>query len=70
MAAEARALGRGGVSIAARASALSRPAVYRTLAGLDVPPAEPERVRRGGGRRRAAVKDPQLLADLERHYVP
>jgi hypothetical protein len=71
VAAEARALGRGGVSVAARASGLSRPTVYRALADLDTPEVDPSRSRRsGGGRRRAVVKDPRLLDDLERLLDP
>ena len=69
VAAEARALGRGGVSIAARAAGVSRPTVYRALTELDAPVSDPQRVRAaGGGRRKAVDKDPRLLADLE-HLV-
>jgi hypothetical protein len=70
-AAEARALGRGGVSMVARAAGLSRPTVYKALAELDAPPAERERVRAaGGGRKKAVDRDPGLLADLERLVDP
>jgi hypothetical protein len=71
VAAEARALGRGGVSVAARASGLSRPTVYKALAELEAPQTDPDRARHiGGGRRRAVVKDPRLLTDLERLVDP
>ena len=71
VAAEAKALGRGGVSVVARASGLSRPTVYKAMAELDAPEADPDRARRaGGGRKRVVVKDPRLLADLERLVDP
>jgi hypothetical protein len=71
VAAEARALGRGGVSVVARAAGLSRPTVYRALAELDAPADDSDRVRAvGGGRRKAVDKDPRLLADLERLVDP
>jgi hypothetical protein len=71
VAVEARALGRGGVSIAARAAGMSRPTVYRALAELDAPAFDPEQVRGpGGGRRTAVDKDRRLLADLERLVDP
>jgi transposase len=71
VAAEARVLGRGGVSVVARASGLSRPTVYRALAELDAPPADLQYARAaGGGRRRLVDKDPRLLVDLERLVDP
>ena len=71
VAVEARALGRGGVSIAARAAGVSRPTVYKALAELDAPAGDPRQVRApGGGRRKAVDKDPRLLADLERLVDP
>jgi DNA-binding phage protein len=68
-AAEAVAAGRGGVSAVARITRIARSTIDRGLAELR---GEPERssassrVRRaGGGRKRATVKDPTLLADLK-----
>ena len=64
--AEARALGRGGVSAVARAAGVSRPTVAKAVAELDAPREHPRRVRRpGGGRKRLADKDPGLVAALE-----
>ena len=66
--AEAKALGRGGVTAAARAAGVSRPTVQRALAELAEPP-EPmatARSRRpGGGRKRAVDLDPGLVDALE-----
>ncbi len=45
VAAEAATLGRGGVSVAARASGLSRPTVYRGLVELDEPAFDAGRAR-------------------------
>ena len=71
VAAEARAVGRGGVSVASRASGLSRPTVYKGLAELDGEVFGPDRVRApGGGRKKVADTDPRLLADLERLVDP
>ncbi len=64
--AEARALGRGGVSLAARATGLSRPTVHKALAELAGPPLADGRVRqRGGGRKRSRERDPELEAALD-----
>ncbi|SRR6266511_4377141 len=66
VAAEAAALGRGGVSVAARASGLSRPTVYKGLAELDEPALDAGRARAaGGGRKRVVQTDPGLVAALE-----
>jgi transposase len=71
VAAEARALGRGGVSIASRASGLSRPTVYKGLAELGGQVLPPDRVRAGGGgRKKVTDTDPRLLADLQRLLAP
>jgi hypothetical protein len=71
---EARAVGRGGISLVAKATGLS-PARIRdglkeleALAGTVSPAAKPrrERIRRpGGGRKPSVEKDPQLLGALE-----
>jgi len=66
--AEAKALGRGGVSAAARAAGVSRPTVQKALAELAEPPESmtPQRSRRGGGGRKRAVDlDPGLVDALE-----
>jgi hypothetical protein len=71
VAAEARALGRGGITRVARAAGLSRPTVQAALRELDQPVQAPERVRRpGGGRKKAQEIDPALLTDLEALVEP
>src|SRR3954451_8290817 len=69
---EARALGRGGISLVAAATGLSRPTIHRGLAVLNSSPdalkdADPERTRirrTGGGRHRLSTGDLTLLKDL------
>ena len=66
--AEAKALGRGGVSVVARAAGVSRPTVHKALVELAGPPVlmTPARSRRaGGGRKRAVEVDPGLKDALE-----
>jgi hypothetical protein len=75
---EARALGRGGISLVAAATGLSRPTIRRGLAELNTGPRDTEenarehaRIRRrGGGRPRLSVGDRSLLADLRRLVDP
>ena len=63
---EARALGRGGVSLVARATGISRPTVHKALEELEAPPLGGGRVRRpGGGRKRLSATDPELAAALD-----
>jgi hypothetical protein len=63
---EARVMGRGGVSLVARATGISRPAIYRGLEELDQPPRLDGRVRRqGAGRKSLREKDPELEAALD-----
>jgi transposase len=67
VATEARALGRGGIALVARATGISTSTIGRGLRELRsrvrLPPG---RVRRpGGGRKRTIDKDPTLLRDLE-----
>ena len=76
-AAEARALGRGGVSCVARATGLSRTTVHQGLADLRAaqaaPPLGPGRARvraPGGGRKPLTEHDPVVLSDLERLVDP
>jgi DNA-binding phage protein len=71
-AAESKAIGRGGITLVARTTGLSRRTIHEGAAELGTPAVkEPMRVRRqGGGRKRAVEKDPGLLADLERLVDP
>ena len=74
-AAEAGELGRGGVSLVARATGLSRTTIYQGMAELQQGGGSRtlarERVRAtGGGRRRLTEKDPQVLALLEQLVEP
>src|SRR4051812_47025318 len=74
-AAEARALGWGGVSLVSRATGLSRPTVTAGMRELDQPieqrATQAVRVRRtGGGRPTATAADPGLLAALESLLEP
>jgi hypothetical protein len=69
---EARALGRGGISLVAAATGLSRPTIHRGLAELESHSDEDEdadskrpRIRHsGGGRPRLTTRDRSLLQDL------
>ena len=80
---EARSLGRGGVSVVARAIGISRTTIYAGLAELDAadvaqrrrqPPAPDAPSRRirapGGGRKRLADLDASLLVDLDALVEP
>lgn len=74
---EAQALGRGGVSTAAKAAGLSRTAIYAGLKSLEShesPVAQGAgrgRIRaKGGGRKRLSRKNPKLLEDLEALVEP
>lgn len=74
-AAEARDLGWGGVTAVARATGLSRTTITAGLRELDLPAkrraAEAVRVRRpGGGRKKIAENDPELLTALEALIEP
>jgi len=64
---EARALGRGGIAVVARATGLARNTVVRGLHELDEEsPLDPAYVRRAGaGRKRKAVLNPTLKDALE-----
>jgi transposase len=70
---EARALGRGGISLVAAATGLSRPTIHRGLAELnsspdareDAGPQRPRIRRTGGGRPRLTTRDRSLLKDLQ-----
>jgi hypothetical protein len=69
---EARALGRGGVSLMARVSGLARSTIYHGLSDIrDKTSAPAGRVRKeGGGRKKKSVEDPTLVADLKRLVEP
>jgi transposase len=77
-AADAMILGRGGPSLVAKASGLSRTTIYAGLSDLDqtsVPPAVPPktagRIRQpGGGRKRLTESNPDLLRDLDKLVDP
>jgi hypothetical protein len=74
-AAEARELGRGGVTAVARATGMSRTTITTGMRELELPAKQREeealRVRRhGGGRRPLAETDPELLAALESLVEP
>jgi hypothetical protein len=66
LAAEARALGYGGIVRVARAAGVSRPTIQKALQELEQPHLTADRVRQtGGGRKPLRSHDPTLLADLE-----
>ena len=69
---EARALGRGGISLMSRISKLARRTIYRGLSDIrDRRCAGTGRVRRiGGGRKKKTTQDPTLLIDLKRLVEP
>jgi len=66
-AAESQAIGKGGISIVAKATGISRPVIRQGLADLKEPiTLAPGRVRKsGGGRKKAIDKDASLKTDLE-----
>jgi len=64
--AEARALGRGGITLVSRATGLSRPTLHKALSELKSPPLAEGRVRRkGGGRKPLRERDLELEAALD-----
>ena len=72
-AAEAHALGHGGITVVARASGISSSTISRGLKELRgrAEALDPVRIRRpGGGRKRLLKKDPRLTADLEALVEP
>jgi len=74
-AAESAAHGRGGISLVARASGVSRRAIAVGLAELQKKPDRSQRRhlpirQKGGGRKKASLKDPDLLLDLEKLLEP
>src|SRR5688572_7339398 len=72
-AAQAQAVGRGGVTLVARATGLARSTITQGIHELAVPPGVPgeHRLRRpGGGRKPLTEHDPTLLRDLEALVEP
>jgi transposase len=72
-AAEAEAIGRGGISVVSRATGVSRRAIRVGISELKGPKGQRVvgRVRKpGGGRKRTVDKDPKLLVDLEKLIAP
>jgi len=68
---EAVRLGHGGISLVSRASGLSRVTITKAIGELDAEPLPAGRVRRSGaGRRRLAVRDPELPQALEALVEP
>jgi len=71
LAAEARALGRGGISRVAAAARVSRTTIHAALAELDQPAPDTARSRcPGGGRKPQQVTDVTLVRDLEALIEP
>src|SRR5437899_11252516 len=71
LAAEARALGHGGIARVARVASVSRPTIRKGLRELVEPDATPERVRQGGGvREKLRDHDPTLVPVLEALVEP
>ena len=71
LAAEARALGYGGVTQVAKASGFSRATLQRGLDELEEPPLPHDRARRpGGGRRTLRENQPGLVEALNRLVAP
>ncbi len=77
VAVEAKVLGRGGISLVAKATGVSRETIRTGLAELEAVKADKivevveERVRRsGGGRKKAIEKDAAILTDLEELVDP
>lgn len=71
-AAEAKAAGRGGIAAVSQITGVARSTIGRGLVELrDGEPAEPDRVRRpGGGRKALTSKYPALLDDLRKLVEP
>jgi Rhodopirellula transposase DDE domain len=69
---EAQTLGRGGVSLMARITGLSRRTIYHGLSDIQSRESPgPGRVRkRGGGRKSKVLEDPTLVADLRKLVEP
>lgn len=70
-AAEAKAIGHGGIVAVQKATGVSRPRITRGKKDLDAPPMSDGRIRRtGGGRKYVTIKDSTLLVDLDALIEP
>ena len=70
-AAQAQAIGHGGVTRVREATGVSRPCITRGMTDLAAAPFLDGAVRRpGGGRKRVTEHDPALLADLDGWIEP
>lgn len=70
-AAQAKSLGRGGITSVQKATGVSRPRITRGLKELLAPALEHGSIRRsGGGRKRVTANDTTLLADLDALIEP
>ncbi|MCZ2148731.1 MAG: ISAzo13 family transposase [Bryobacterales bacterium] len=70
---EARSLGRGGITAVARATGMSRPSIHKGLGELrQRKPGVPlgHSRKSGAGRKPLAVRDPQILGELDRLVDP
>jgi hypothetical protein len=71
LAAEARAIGRGGITRVSSVAGVSRPTIRKAMRELEQPVESLERVRRvGGGRKRIRERDPDILTELEALVEP
>jgi Rhodopirellula transposase DDE domain len=71
LAADAKAIGYGGMSLVHRASGVSRVTITKGLAELDGSPRPSERIRlAGGGRKKITQRYPTISAELERLVEP
>jgi hypothetical protein len=72
VAAESKALGRGGISAVSKSTGVSRQVIRQGLRELEQPPSDPTGLiqSRGGGRKKVKQKDPTLVADLEKLVEP
>ena len=69
-ASDARLIGRGGVSMIARVTGISRTTIYAGLKDLDEPPSTPAIRRAGAGRKSLTHKNPNLLQALNKLVDP
>jgi hypothetical protein len=70
-AAQAKALGHGGVTRVQEATGISRPCITRGKSDVVATPTSDGRIRRiGGGRKRVALQDAKLLFDLDALVEP
>jgi len=69
-ASEARAAGRGGLTVVSQITGLARSTIGRGLKDLGAPPPRGRVRHEGGGGRPLTERDPTLLADLERLVEP